>query len=204
MREQGHAIKIDPERRERPILDAASRLSLVKGSQSISIGAVAQELEVAPSVVYACFDSRDELMSALLTREMQIILENMESALTARNDSYSPRQLLVNGFRGLLKAVARHADSWNIVLDAASDPSRSGDVDSVRNHIAARIGSCLRPMLVSFEVKEIERKLPQIVSFLMSMSEGAVRSMLRHEHDWTPDELGSFFGNTVFYFIKKI
>src|SRR3954464_11292462 len=71
-----------PERRRPPGLDAALQQVLHRGYDGTSMQAVADEAGVTKPVVYACFSSKDELFRALLRREEERILGEIQSALS--------------------------------------------------------------------------------------------------------------------------
>src|SRR5947208_14246487 len=74
------AAHLGPERRRPEVLDAALKLFLKGGYDGTSMQAVADEAGVTKPVVYACFDSKDQLFRALLRREEDRILAEIQGA----------------------------------------------------------------------------------------------------------------------------
>ena len=74
------AAHLGPERRRPDVLDAALELFLEHGYDGTSMQAVADRAEVTKPVVYDCFPGKDELFRALLAREEERILAEIQSA----------------------------------------------------------------------------------------------------------------------------
>src|SRR6266404_9179674 len=78
------AAHLGPERRRPEMLDAALELFLEHGYDGTSMQAVADEAGVTKPVVYACFESKDELFRSLLRREEERILAEIQGAFEDR------------------------------------------------------------------------------------------------------------------------
>src|SRR3954453_302683 len=74
------AAHLGPERRRPEVLDAALGLFLEHGYDGTSMQAIAERAGVTKPVVYACFPGKDELLWALLTREEERILGEIQAA----------------------------------------------------------------------------------------------------------------------------
>ncbi len=98
------AAHLGPERRRPQVLDAALDLFLEHGYEGTSMEAVARAAGVTKPVVYACFAGKDELFRALLRREEERILAEIESAFEG-SDLNDPETTLIDGFTGFLRAV---------------------------------------------------------------------------------------------------
>ena len=77
--------------------------------------AVANEAGVTKPVVYACFDSKDELFRALLRREEERILAEIQEAFKDA-DLSDPETTLSEGFTGFLRAVGDSPDVYRLIF----------------------------------------------------------------------------------------
>src|SRR5690349_6408211 len=109
------AAHLGPERRRPQVLDAALDLFLDHGYEGTSMDAVAQAAGVTKPVVYACFAGKDELFRALLRREEERILAELQAAF-ADADLDDPERTLVDGMTGFLRAVAASPDVYRLIF----------------------------------------------------------------------------------------
>src|SRR3954451_20568099 len=109
------AAHLGPERRRPEVLDAALKLFLDGGYDGTSMQAVANEAGVTKPVVYACFESKDELFRALLRREESRILAEIQGAFE-NADLSDPETTLTDGFVGFLRAVAESPEVYRLVF----------------------------------------------------------------------------------------
>ena len=201
--ERIRAAHLGPERRRPQVLDAALKIAVERGSHAVSMEAVAQRMEVTKPVVYACFGSREELLEALLEREEQRLFSAVLAALPGRPSFEQPEQLLVEGFQALLKGVASHADSWQLVFAASPDPAVADRYKRARGLVAKQVGALMAPGLSAWGIKDVSRKLPALVEFFMSAGDGAVRTLIGGEGGWSADELGALVGRMVYGALRK-
>jgi AcrR family transcriptional regulator len=109
------AAHLGPERRRPQVLDAALELFLERGYEGTSMAAVADAAGVTKPVVYACFAGKDELFRALLRREEERILREIQSAF-ADADLSDPEATLIEGFTGFFRAVAASPDVYKLIF----------------------------------------------------------------------------------------
>src|SRR5262249_12564767 len=109
------AAHLGPERRRPQVLDAALELYLQRGYDGTSMEAVAQAAGVTKPVVYACFAGKDELFRALLRREEERILAEIETAFEGA-DLTDVEARLIEGFTGFLRAVAASPDVYRLIF----------------------------------------------------------------------------------------
>ena len=95
-RARKRAAHLGPERRRPQVLDAALELFLEHGYEGTSMEAVARAAGVTKPVVYACFAGKDELFRALLDREEERILAEIQAAF-ADTDLADPEPTLIEG-----------------------------------------------------------------------------------------------------------
>ncbi|KAA0021646.1 TetR/AcrR family transcriptional regulator [Antrihabitans cavernicola] len=191
------AAHLGPERRRPQILDAALEIAIGEGVAAVTIGAVADKLNVTRPVVYSCFGDRVELIKAMLRREEQYLLFGAIAALP-RGRVNADEQVFVDGFRALLTTVAERPESWRIVFDADPDPAVANLFGRGRSVVADSFARGIKPTLEFWQTKDIERKLPVLIEHFMSASEGAVRSLLNESNDWSAVELAEFIGPAVY------
>ncbi len=197
------AAHLGPERRRSAVLDIALRLAIDRGIRETSMDLIAQELGVTKPVVYSCFPSRKKLFSALLEREEQRLFAGVIAALPESPDYRNLEQLFYTGFQSLLRAVAEHKDAWKLVFATEPDPAIAERYGDARRRVARTVNQLMQPGLQLMGVKDIERKLPVLVELFMSLGDGAVRTMLQKNSEWTPDELGIYVGRIVFAALKN-
>src|SRR3954447_11690327 len=109
------AAHLGPVRRRPEVLDAALKLFLKGGYDGTSMQAVANEAGVTKPVVYACFDSKDELFRSLLRREEGRILAEIQGAFK-NADLTDPETTLTEGFIGFLRAVGESPDVYRLIF----------------------------------------------------------------------------------------
>src|SRR5918995_1071268 len=109
------AAHLGPERRRPQVLDAALELFLERGYEGTSMDAIASAAGVTKPVVYACFPGKDELFRALLAREEERIIAEIQAAF-ANADLTDPEGTLIEGYTGFLRAVAASPDVYRLIF----------------------------------------------------------------------------------------
>jgi AcrR family transcriptional regulator len=195
---RSRAAHLGPERRRPQVLDAALAIAIECGVREVTIGAVAERLNVTRPVVYSCFADRVELLHALLDRESDILLADATEALRHGHPE-GDEAVFVAGFQALLAAVDCRPDPWRLMMSADPDPAVAEHFQSNRTAIADQFANLLQPALKHWRTTNPERKLPVLVEQFMSACEGAVRTLLRDSgRDWSPGTLGEFIGSAVY------
>ncbi|MCW4353686.1 TetR/AcrR family transcriptional regulator [Hoyosella sp. YIM 151337] len=195
-RSKTRAAHLGPERRRPQILNAALEIAVADGVGAVTIGAVAQRLEVTRPVVYSCFNDRVELIDELLTRESEALLANTLLALrSARGDDLETA--FVHGYQALLKVVAEQPDSWRLLFFAQPDPAVSDRFAKARAVVAEHVSAQLRPVLDARGTRDLDRKLPVLVELFISSCEASLRSLLGVAGEWQPAELGELYGRAM-------
>lgn len=199
------AAHLGPDRRRPEVLDAALAIATESGAHRVSMGAVADRVGVTRPVVYACYPNRTELMTALLEREEQFLLDGVLASFPQLPRPVDdPEGAFVDGFRALLAAVAQRPESWRYIFDTAPDPETAERFARSRKIVAAQFARLIRPNLKRWGTADLERKLPVLVELFMSAGEGAVRSLLDGTGAWTPDELGELIGRAVYRAVRGV
>lgn len=194
---RGRAAHLGPERRRPQVLDAALAITVEQGVAQVTIGSIADRLGVTRPVIYACFDDRVALITALLERETAALSEALVVALkSARGEE--PEAAFINGYRSLLRAVAERPNSWRVIFSASPDPAVAGRFTRVRAQLGEAAAASIGPVLTRWwGITDAEAKLPILVEFLMSSCEAAVRSLLDDDNPWGVDDLGELYGRIV-------
>src|SRR3954470_9017317 len=182
------AAHLGPERRRPEVLDAALKLFLRGGYDGTSMQAVADQAGVTKPVVYACFDSKDELFRSLLRREEQRILAEIQGAFE-EGDLSDPETTLTEGFIGFLRAVGESPDVYRLVFmgegggnAAVADRIRRGrqaQVDALsrlaRRWVKDRNGNA--------STSEIEKTARLMGNSITGLAESGARLLLSGEDD---------------------
>jgi AcrR family transcriptional regulator len=180
------------------VLDAALELFLEHGYEGTSMAAVANAAGVTKPVVYACFPSKDELFRALLRREEERILGEIQSAF-AHADLSDPEGTLIEGFTGFLRAVAASPDVYkliflgegggNIAVARRIQRGREAQVE-VLSRLARRWlrdGNGSRP-------RRLDASARLLGNAIAGLGESGARLLLSGRDGWTPETLGQELG----------
>ncbi|MBF6329139.1 TetR/AcrR family transcriptional regulator [Nocardia transvalensis] len=201
VRPRQRAPHLGPERRRPQVLDTALRIAVEDGIAAVTIAAVAERMNVTRPVVYACYADRVELIDALIRREERYLLDGIIDTLPRRRVE-ADEEVFVEGFRALLETVAARPDTWKL-LYGNPDPAVVNSFGRGRRFAIERCTRRLRPTLEAWGTVDAERKLPVLVEQWVSAGEGAVRTLLSGEGDWTPESLGAFVGAAVYRALRS-
>ena len=193
------AAHLGPERRRPLVLDAARRLFVDHGYRGTSMEGIAEAAGVTKPVVYKCYPNKAELFRALLEREEQRLLEEVQASLPSEVAGGDLEQILAPGFTALLTAASAEPDSWRIVFlsEHGSEPAIARRVQRARAAVVSRINTLVEPYLAAMGVDEAARKAPVLSELIASIAESGVRTLLSGEGDWTADELGAYLGRVI-------
>ena len=195
---RGRAAHLGPERRRPQVLDAALAITVEHGVGQVTIGSIAERLGVTRPVVYACFEDRIALITALLERETAALRDVLMEALQSAHDQ-KPQAAFITGYQSLLGAVAERPNSWRVVFSASPDPAVAGRFIRVRAQLGEATSASIGPVLTRWwGIEDAEAKLPILVEFFMSTCEAAVRSLLDDTNPWGAEDLGELYGRMVF------
>jgi AcrR family transcriptional regulator len=194
------AAHLGPERRRPEVLDAALKLFLVSGYDGTSMQAVADEAGVTKPVVYACFNSKDELFRSLLAREEERIVGEIQGAF-AEADLSDPERTLVDGFTGFLRAVGDSPDVYRLIFlgegggnAAVADRIQRGREQQVRQLTELATGWLESSGDGKRSEAEIERTARLLGNSIAGLAESGARLLLSGDDDWTPETLGRELG----------
>jgi AcrR family transcriptional regulator len=188
------AAHLGPERRRPVILDIALELFLQRGYKGTSMEAVASAAGVSKPVVYACFESKAELLGALLDREEQRMLGQFSTALASGTRSGDVRAMLTTGFTSMLQAVKDTPRAYRVALlgEGDADAIIEARVRHGRDRQIAATADAAREWLRGRVPAERLDTIAQFVAqTLIATGEAGVRMMLAAPEDWTPELLGA-------------
>jgi AcrR family transcriptional regulator len=191
------AAHLGPERRRPQVLDAALDLFLQHGYEGTSMEAVARAAGVTKPVVYACFAGKDELFRALLRREEERILAEIQSAFEGA-DLDDPETTLIDGMTGFLRAVAASPDVYRLIFLGEGGGNaavarriqlgRQAQIDTLsllaRDWLAARGRSGSR----------LDAGARLLGNAIAGLAESGARLLLSGADAWTPETLGRELG----------
>jgi AcrR family transcriptional regulator len=195
------AAHLGPERRRPQVLDAALELFLERGYQGTSMDAIAGAAGVSKPVVYACFPSKDELFRALLAREEQRILGEIDAAF-AGADLVDPETTLVEGFTGFLRAVAASPEVYRLIFlqEGGGNVAIARRIQRGREAQAEALAGLAREWLdrrpVPSEPEPLDREAAArlLGTGIVGLAEAGARLLLGEDGGWTPESLGRQLG----------
>jgi AcrR family transcriptional regulator len=193
------AAHLGPERRRPEVLDAALKLFLKSGYDGTSMQAVADQAGVTKPVVYACFDSKDELFRALLAREEERILGEIQGAF-ADADLANPEPTLVEGMTGFLRAVNDSPDVYRLIF-MGEGGGNAALAERIRRGRQAQVDSLAELAQQWLEERngrasqaEVEKTARLLGNSIAGIAESGARLLLSGDDGWTPETLGRELG----------
>jgi AcrR family transcriptional regulator len=199
-RSRKRAAHLGPERRRPEVLDAALKLFLVSGYDGTSMQAVADEAGVTKPVVYACFSSKDELFRALLAREEERIVGEIQGAF-ADADLSDPETTLVEGFTGFLRAVGESPEVYRLIFlgEGGGNAAVATRIQRGREEQVRRLSELAKGWLESDgngkrSNAEIDKTARLLGNSIAGLAESGARLLLSGDDDWTSETLGRELG----------
>jgi len=191
------AAHLGPERRRPEVLDAALELFLKHGYDGTSMQAVADQAGVTKPVVYACFPGKDELFRALLAREEERILAEIQGAF-ADSDLSDPETTLTEGFTGFLRAVGDSPEVYRLIFlgEGGGNAAVAHRIQRGREEQVKRLTLLARGWLEVRDGKrnDLERTARLLGNSIAGLAESGARLLLAGEDEWTPETLGRELG----------
>ena len=191
------AAHLGPERRRPEVLDAALELFLEHGYDGTSMQAVADEAGVTKPVVYACFDSKDELFRALLAREEERIVGEIQGAF-ANVDLSDPETTLIEGFTGFLRAVGESPEVYRLIFlgEGGGNAAVAHRIQRGREEQVRRLTLVAKGWLEARDGRrgDLEKTARLLGNSIAGLAESGARVLLSGEDGWTPETLGRELG----------
>ena len=182
------------------MLDAALKLFLKTGYDGTSMQAVADEAGVTKPVVYACFDSKDDLFRSLLAREEQRIVGEIQGAFS-NADISDPETTLVEGFTGFLRAAGDSPEVYRLIFlgEGGGNAAVADRIQRGREEQVMWLSELAKGWLDSNangkrSKAEIDRTARLLGNSIAGLAESGARLLLSGDDDWTPETLGRELG----------
>ncbi|HEY6671659.1 MAG TPA: TetR/AcrR family transcriptional regulator [Solirubrobacterales bacterium] len=182
------------------MLDAALKLFLQTGYDGTSMQAVADEAGVTKPVVYACFDSKDDLFRSLLAREEQRIVGEIQGAFS-NADLSDPETTLVEGFTGFLRAVGDSPEVYRLIFlgEGGGNAAVAHRIQRGREEQVSFLSELAKGWLDSNgngkrSKADVERTARMLGNSIAGLAESGARLLLSGDDDWTPESLGRELG----------
>jgi len=191
------AAHLGPERRRPLVLDAAFGLFMRRGYESTSMEAIAAEAGVTKPVVYACYPSKAELFEALLGREEERVLGEIQASLPAAADLEDPETVLVDAFTAFLGAVTASPDAYRVVF-LGEGGANAAVARRVRRGRQMQVDAVAALAWGWFDGRggepdsELASRL--IAHAIVGLGEAGARALLSEPESWTPQTLGRMLG----------
>jgi len=200
LQKRKRAAHLGPERRRPEVLDAALELFLRSGYDGTSMQAVADEAGVTKPVVYACFESKDQLFRALLAREEGRIVGEIQGVF-ATADLSDPETTLIEGFTGFLGAVGESPEVYRLIFlgEGGGNAAVAQRIQRGREQQVRQLSELARRWLEADtngerSSAEIERTARLLGNSIAGLAESGARLLLSGEGGWTPKTLGRELG----------
>ncbi|MER6633581.1 TetR/AcrR family transcriptional regulator [Streptomyces sp. NPDC000987] len=147
------------------LIDAAEAVLNEGGMESLTAGAVAARAGIARNSIYRYFDSIEDLLELVVTREFPAWIEAVERAIAAEA---TPEEQAVAYVRANLEQAARGAHGWRASLSRGSlSPSAR---DRVR-HLHTSLHEALARV-----VRDLGRPQPELtVAVLQAVVDACIR-----------------------------
>jgi AcrR family transcriptional regulator len=193
------AAHLGPERRRPQVLDAALELFLERGYEGTSMDAVARAAGVTKPVVYACFAGKEELFRALLRREEERILAEIQAAFDG-SDLSDPEGTLVEGFTGFLRAVATSPEVYRLIFlgEGGGNTAVARRIQRGRQAQVDALSALVRGWLPRTGKRDSDRRHDVTARLLgnaiAGLAESGARLLLSGTDGWTPETLGRQLG----------
>jgi AcrR family transcriptional regulator len=192
------AAHLGPERRRPQVLDAALALFLERGYEGTSMSAVADSAGVSKPVVYACFPSKEELFRALLHREEERILVEIQAAFEG-SDLSDPEGTLIEGFTGFLRAVAASPEVYRLIFlgEGGGNAAVARRIQLGRQAQVDALSLLARGWLRRSKRgsrRELDATARLLGNAIAGLAESGARLLLSGADGWTPETLGRELG----------
>ena len=122
--------------RRQQLLEVARETFGERGYEGTSIEEVAARAEVSKPVVYEHFGGKDGLYAGVVDREMRLLLQRFESALSSGG---SPRRLLERAALVLLEYIAEDTHGFRVLTRDAPGTGGTGTASSLLGEVARQV-----------------------------------------------------------------
>src|SRR6266511_29589 len=191
------AAHLGPERRRSLVLDAAFGLFLERGYERTSMDAIATAAGVTKPVVYACYASKGELFEALVRREEERVLGEIQDALRTADDLSDPERTLEDSFTAFLRAVAASPAAYRVIIlgEGGVSAAVARRIRRGREMQIDAVAALAHRWLESRrDGRDVELMARLVGHQVVALAESGARALLSEPDDWTPETLGRALG----------
>ncbi len=129
-------VRMTGAERRQQLLTVARELFAQKGYEATSIEEVAARADVSKPVVYEHFGGKEGLYAVVVDREMRVLLERFESALSSGGH---PRELLERAALVLLDYIEDDTDGFRVLTRDSPVTSATGTFSSLIGEVARKV-----------------------------------------------------------------
>ena len=129
-------VRMTGPERHRQLLDIGRELFAQKGFAATSSEEIAARADVSKPVVYEHFGGKERLYALVVDREMQLLLDRFNSALSAPGH---PRDLLERAAMVLLDYIEADTDGFRVLTRDAPVTSGGGTFSSLIGEVAGKV-----------------------------------------------------------------
>jgi AcrR family transcriptional regulator len=171
------------------VVDAAFAVFVEQGYDGASMDAIAARAEVSKPVVYACFESKDELFTALLVREERRIMAEVVAAIPAQPDDLE--SALSAGLTAFMRSVASAPEAFGLFfLGRGGSHAIARRVQRDREEQVEALAAFLEEWLEQRGAADADSTAVLIAHALIGAAEGAARALLANPDDVVPEVAG--------------
>ena len=188
-----YAPRMPPAERREQLIDAALAVILEQGYTGVSIEAIAREAGVTRPVVYDHFPNLGRLLHALVEREETISLRQLEQVVPDDPGDREPTDLLAEGVKRFLEAVASRPATWRIILlPLEGTPQVVRDhVETNRARTQERIAKLVRWAMSRPEIPD-DLDVELTARAIRVLGEDAGRTLLTDPENYSPERYEQF------------
>ncbi|NHP16362.1 TetR/AcrR family transcriptional regulator [Rhodococcus sp. IC4_135] len=188
-----YAPRMAPQQRREQLLDAAFEVTGRVGLHNLSMESVAAEAGVGKPVLYTIFDTRTDLVAALLRREHERAIAQVLETMPTDLSELGPAASYTGTVGAFVDAVLENPTRWRLILTSVENaPSEyhgllklSRGAVFARAEELARAGIALEPKLEGLD--------PVLLAHtMMSFAEMLGRLAVSDPETYTRERLSSF------------
>jgi AcrR family transcriptional regulator len=176
------------EARREQLLDATKAIVDRAGFHAVSIEAVAREAGITRPIVYGHFRDLPGLLEALVDREGDRALSQLEELLPKNLASGDPRELLLAAQEAYLRAAQADPATWRLVLmpQEGAPAIMRERIAQGRAQVVAQLAEAVRPLFQPGSGGPD----PELTALMLStMADEAVRLLLNDPERYPPERL---------------
>jgi AcrR family transcriptional regulator len=184
----GERRRLPRPQRQQQLLDVAATLAATQGFHAVTVEAVAQGAGVTRAVIYQHFRDLQELLEALINREMSRAQAQVSETTLSDLSSGDPLQLMLESLRAFLHAVQAHPTTWRLVLTPAEGAPTSlrRRIARGRSRVLQQLTSAVQPALAADADTDDAELTARVLS---AISDEYARLLLDNPRRYPPERL---------------